>query len=171
MSEPLPTIVILGASGLIGEAVASHLRCEGFSVVPIARRFNTAQKNSFGSAAIESPIVALTEVELANILSESKSDIVVNCIGVLQDSHRGHTDNVIMASSHGSLTRWQNRLSSPYSCICRFPDKTTRTGRNLASRSGKRNGLSPPARFHLLSCGRASLWRLPPMGAAPWFGR
>lgn len=94
MSEPLPTIVILGASGLIGEAIASELRRNDFSVVPIARRFNFAQRNSFGLAAIEAPIVALTAGALANLLSESKPDIVINCVGVLQDSGRGTTDEV-----------------------------------------------------------------------------
>jgi nucleoside-diphosphate-sugar epimerase len=94
MTEPLPTIAILGASGLIGEALACGLALEGFSVVPMARRFTRAQTNNFGSAAIESSFTALDANGLAQLLAETKIDIVVNCAGVLQDGPRGGTDAV-----------------------------------------------------------------------------
>src|SRR6185312_9638115 len=92
MSEVLPTVVVLGASGLIGEAVASRLSREGFPIVPIARRFTMAQKNAFGSAAVESPDFALETESLSKILAAKEIDIVVNCVGVLQDGLRGTTD-------------------------------------------------------------------------------
>ena len=94
MNTTLPTIAVFGASGLIGEAVASQLSREGFPVVPIARRFTRAQKNGFGSAAVEYPIVALDTDSLCKILSAKMIDIVVNCVGVLQDGPRGSTDAV-----------------------------------------------------------------------------
>ena len=94
MQKPFPTIAVLGASGLIGEAVASHLSREGFPVVAIARRFTSAQKIAFGPAVVECPIVALGADALAQIFTENNVDIVVNCIGVLQDGHRGSTDAV-----------------------------------------------------------------------------
>jgi hypothetical protein len=62
--------------------------------VPIARRFGLAQKAAFGPAAVERPIVELAADELAQLLIENEIDIVVNCVGVLQDGHRGSTDAV-----------------------------------------------------------------------------
>src|ERR1700735_2011150 len=94
MTEALPTIAILGASGLIGEALASGLAQEGFPVVPVARLFTRAQKNSFGSAAIEPSFVTRDANALAQLLAENRIDIVVNCVGVLQDGPRGDTDEV-----------------------------------------------------------------------------
>jgi len=89
-----PVIAILGASGLIGEAVAAALLHEGWPVVPIARHFTSAQKAAFGPAAIESPVVALGAEDLARLLPERQVEIIVNCIGVLQDGPRGTTDAV-----------------------------------------------------------------------------
>lgn len=87
-------ITVLGASGLIGEAVAARLSQEGFSVVPLARRFTAAQKTAFGKAAVECPFVALDDEALAQVLADNKIDIVVNCVGILQDGPRGSTQSV-----------------------------------------------------------------------------
>lgn len=89
-----PTIAVLGASGLIGRAVAAALAAEGFPVVAIARRFTASQREQFGAAGLERPIVDLDDTALARVLQSAGADIVVNCIGVLQDSSRGGTDAV-----------------------------------------------------------------------------
>jgi uncharacterized protein YbjT (DUF2867 family) len=94
MTRSLPIIAILGASGLIGEAVAVWLSRAGFSVVAIARRFSSAQHTAFGSAVIESKIVDLDSAALDELLDKSRADIVVNCIGILQDGPGGATDTV-----------------------------------------------------------------------------
>lgn len=86
----LPAVALLGASGLIGEAVAAQLLRDGLPVVPIARRFTPAQKATFAGAAVECSFVADTDA-LAKIFACSKVEIVVNCVGVLQDGHRGST--------------------------------------------------------------------------------
>lgn len=101
MNESLPTIVILGASGLIGASVAVQLMKDDYAVVPVARRFGSDQKAILGPAAIESSIVELTSVELADLLTEARAVIVVNCVGVLQDGSRGKTDEV----HHGFVAR------------------------------------------------------------------
>lgn len=93
MNERLPTIAILGASGLIGQAVAISLQREGFAVAAIARRFTEAQKADLAVAA-DSPLVGLGANALAGLLSEQDVDIVVNCVGVLQDAGEGRTDAV-----------------------------------------------------------------------------
>ncbi|WP_119417925.1 SDR family oxidoreductase [Desertibaculum subflavum] len=94
MAGTLPTIAVLGASGLIGGAVADTLAAEGFPVVAIARRFTLSQRERFGSAALEQPIVDLDGAALARLIETAGADIVVNCIGVLQDGPRGGTDAV-----------------------------------------------------------------------------
>ena len=85
---PLPTIAILGASGLIGEALARHLQSEGFPVLALARRFTTAQRQAL-RRPIERPLVEAPAADLARLLADEGASIVVNCIGVLQDSGKG----------------------------------------------------------------------------------
>ncbi|MHB2264797.1 SDR family oxidoreductase [Aliihoeflea sp. PC F10.4] len=90
-NKPLPTIAVLGASGLIGQAVTMQLLQDGFRVVPVARNFATAQMTAFADAAVQRPIVGLDNQALQHLLAEMEADIVVNCIGVLQDSARRGT--------------------------------------------------------------------------------
>jgi nucleoside-diphosphate-sugar epimerase len=94
MTVALPTIAVFGASGLIGEAVAAGLMRQGFPVVPVARRFTRAQQARFGVRAVESPIVSLATTGLAELLERHDIDVIVNCVGVLQDSGRGRADEV-----------------------------------------------------------------------------
>ena len=90
----LPVVAVLGASGLIGETIATGLAREGFSVVPIARRFTRAQWAAFGSTSVECPLVDLEAPALAQIFTENRIDIVVNCVGVLQDTTRDRAEVV-----------------------------------------------------------------------------
>ena len=93
MSE-LPTIAVLGASGLVGEALASGLAEEGFAVVAVARRFTPAQAARFGAAAVTCPIAECDVEALAALFAAHDVDVVVNTLGVLQDSGRGNTTAV-----------------------------------------------------------------------------
>ncbi len=102
MASAPPVIAVLGASGLIGQAVASHLLAEGFAVVPIARAFTAAQKAAWGGQARESAIVGLDAAALAGLVAGA--DIVVNCIGVLQDSARRGSAADAHAGFVGQLT-------------------------------------------------------------------
>ncbi len=92
MTKPLPTIAVLGASGLIGEATARLLLHEGFPVLAIARRFSSAQTSIFGKTGIECSLVDTNVLD--RIFAENEIDIVLNCIGVLQDGYRGSTETV-----------------------------------------------------------------------------
>lgn len=83
-----PRIAILGASGLIGQAVAGGLTTAGLPVLTMARRFTAAQRHQFGADAREVPFVDLDSGALVALLDNC--DIIVNCIGVLQD---GATDS------------------------------------------------------------------------------
>ena len=87
MEKRVTTIAVLGASGLIGEAVASQLRANGFQVVAIARRFTKAQKHALPTV-VECPIVDLPPEALRQLFERHGVDIAVNCIGVLQDSRK-----------------------------------------------------------------------------------
>ncbi|QLP97803.1 MAG: SDR family oxidoreductase [Rhodoblastus sp.] len=79
-------IAVLGASGLIGEAVTRDLVADGFDVVAMARRFTPRQMAAFGARAVEAPFVAKTAQTLAATLEAHGVGVVVNCVGALQAS-------------------------------------------------------------------------------------
>jgi len=87
-----PVIAVLGAAGLIGQAVAAHLAETGFEVRPIARRFTAAQRAGFAGQVAEGPFAGLDSPALAALLDGA--EVVVNCLGVLQDSGRDRTEEV-----------------------------------------------------------------------------
>jgi uncharacterized protein YbjT (DUF2867 family) len=86
------TILVLGASGLIGRFVTDDLRARGFRVVGLARSLSPAQRMS--ALDIELPILALDAAALARLLREREVDVVVNCLGVLQDGPGSDTGAV-----------------------------------------------------------------------------
>lgn len=86
------TILVLGASGLIGRFATDDLRARGFRVVGIARSLSPAQKMS--ALDIELPILSLDAAALTRLLSEHAVDVVVNCLGVLQDGPGSDTNAV-----------------------------------------------------------------------------
>jgi uncharacterized protein YbjT (DUF2867 family) len=86
------TILVLGASGLIGRFVTDDLRARGFRVVGLARSLSPAQKIS--ALDVERPILSLDVAALTHLLSEHAVEIVVNCLGVLQDGPGSDTNAV-----------------------------------------------------------------------------
>ena len=76
-------VLVLGASGLIGRFVTDDLRARGFHVVGIARRFSPSQKTS--ALDLEMPLLAMDAGGLAQLIGKHGIDIVVNCLGILQD--------------------------------------------------------------------------------------
>lgn len=86
------TILVLGASGLIGRFVTDDLRTRGFRVVGLARSLSPAQTMS--ALDVELPILSLDTSALTRLLSEHAVDIVVNCLGVLQDGPGSDTNAV-----------------------------------------------------------------------------
>src|SRR5229473_2163340 len=77
-------ILVLGASGLIGRFITDDLRARGFHVVGIARRFAASQKAS--ALDLEMPVMSMDTGSLARLIGEHDIDLVVNGLGVLQDS-------------------------------------------------------------------------------------
>ncbi|MCK1389838.1 SDR family oxidoreductase [Bradyrhizobium sp. 1] len=86
------TILVLGASGLIGRFVTDDLRVRGFRVVGVARSLSPAQKMS--ALDIELPILSLEVAALTRLLREHAVDVAVNCLGVLQDGPGSDTNAV-----------------------------------------------------------------------------
>lgn len=86
------TILVLGASGLIGRFVTDDLRLRGFRVVGVARTLSSAQR--MNALDIELPILSLDASVLTRLLSEHAADVVVNCLGVLQDGPGSNTNAV-----------------------------------------------------------------------------
>ncbi|MCP3474646.1 SDR family oxidoreductase [Bradyrhizobium sp. CCGUVB1N3] len=92
MREVVRNILLLGASGLIGRFVTDDLRARGFRVIGVARQLSPAQKMS--ALDIELPILILDAAALTRLLNEHAVDVVVNCLGVLQDSPGSDTNAV-----------------------------------------------------------------------------
>ena len=76
-------ILVLGASGLIGGFVTRDLRIRGFPVVGVARKLAASQKS--GALDLELPVMSMEAAALARLLRDHHIDVVVNCLGVLQD--------------------------------------------------------------------------------------
>lgn len=83
MNEHGLKVLVLGASGLIGRFVTDDLRLRGFQVVGMARSFSPSQKSS--ALDIEWPIMTMAPEALAQLIAARRIDVVVNCLGVLQD--------------------------------------------------------------------------------------
>src|SRR6202166_3541206 len=96
-------ILVLGGSGLIGRFVTDDLRIRGFDVVGVARKFSAGQRTN--AADLEMPILPMASVALARLFRDHKIDVVVNCLGVLQDGpgrdttavHRDFTARLVQA--------------------------------------------------------------------------
>ena len=85
-------ILVLGASGLIGRFVTDDLRARGFAVVGIARQFSASQKVS--TLDLELPVMSMDAPALARLIRDRAIDVVVNCLGVLQDGPGSDTSAV-----------------------------------------------------------------------------
>src|SRR4029453_3238133 len=83
MNADVRKILVLGASGLIGRFVTDVLRGRGFAVVGGARKLSASQKG--GALDLELPVMSMEAVALARLLRDHRIDVVVNCLGVLQD--------------------------------------------------------------------------------------
>jgi len=85
-------ILVLGTSGLIGRFVTDDLRARGFAVTGVARKLSAAQKSS--PLDLELPIMSMDVAALAGLLRACAIDVVVNCLGVLQDGPGSDTTAV-----------------------------------------------------------------------------
>jgi uncharacterized protein YbjT (DUF2867 family) len=77
------SILVFGASGLIGRYVTEDLRARGFRAIGLARRFSASQ--GAGALDLELPILSLQAADLARLIRDHAVGTIVNCIGVLQD--------------------------------------------------------------------------------------
>jgi uncharacterized protein YbjT (DUF2867 family) len=75
-------VAILGASGLIGHALARDLLQRGSDVRGLARHFTSAQSAELAGVAVTVPLLSLSKAELAAALRDA--DMVVNTVGILQ---------------------------------------------------------------------------------------
>jgi uncharacterized protein YbjT (DUF2867 family) len=84
-------ILVLGASGMIGRFITDDLRARGFAVVGVARKLPASQR---GPLDLELPIMSMDAPALSGLLRERAIDLVVNCLGVLQDGPGSDTNAV-----------------------------------------------------------------------------
>jgi uncharacterized protein YbjT (DUF2867 family) len=76
-------VLVLGASGLIGRFVTDELRSRGLQAVGVARSYSASQRT--GAFDLELPLLALDSSALAQMIGDYGIDVVVNCVGLLQD--------------------------------------------------------------------------------------
>ena len=96
-------ILVLGASGLIGRFLTEDLRQRGFGVVAVARKFAASQVCH--ALDLEMSLLAMDTAALARLIGEHAIDVVVNCLGVLQDGpgndvravHRDFVERLLQA--------------------------------------------------------------------------
>ncbi len=81
MTSAVRTTLVFGAAGLLGQYLTADLRRRGFRVVGIARRFATRPH----ADDLEQPIMTMMAQELAGLMRATQADVIVNCLGVLQD--------------------------------------------------------------------------------------
>lgn len=89
---PPRKILVFGASGLIGRFVTDDLRARGFQVIGVARKFSISQKVS--AFELEIPILSMEQAALTRLIRDHSVDVVVNCLGVLQDGPSSDTGAV-----------------------------------------------------------------------------
>jgi uncharacterized protein YbjT (DUF2867 family) len=112
-------ILVLGASGLIGRTVTDDLRARGFHVTGFARRFSASQKAS--SFDLEAPVLSMDSAALAQLIKDRNIDLVVNCVGVLQDGigsdtravHRDFVERLLQAIGQSSRATRLVHISIP----------------------------------------------------------
>lgn len=85
-------ILVLGASGLIGSYVTGDFRACGFETIGVARTFAASQRSS--ALDLEMPVMSMPSSALARLLRDRAIDVVVNCLGVLQDGPGSNTRDV-----------------------------------------------------------------------------
>jgi uncharacterized protein YbjT (DUF2867 family) len=105
MTEPpnQQSVLVLGASGLIGRCVTDDLRERGFRAIGIARTFPASRKTS--PLDLEMPVLSLASTALVRLIRDHAVDTVVNCLGVLQDGpgsdtravHRDFVERLLQA--------------------------------------------------------------------------
>jgi uncharacterized protein YbjT (DUF2867 family) len=146
----MPHIAILGANGLIGNALTLDLRGRGFSVRAYARRFSPGQRAALGHDAVQAQLVSLPEKDLARLLRDA--DIVINTVGILQGSEAS-------AVHHGFVERLAAccAAAAPRKLLVHFSvageEKDDRTTYSQTKRQGERVIAASGAPFVVLRPG------------------
>ena len=92
MTDISRKILVLGASGLIGRNLTDDLRIRGFETIGVARNFSASQRSN--ALDLEMPVMAMASAALARLFRDRAIDVVVNCLGVLQDGPGSDTSAV-----------------------------------------------------------------------------
>jgi NAD(P)-dependent dehydrogenase (short-subunit alcohol dehydrogenase family) len=131
-------ILVLGASGLVGRFITDDLRARGFEVLGVARKLSASQKNS--PLDLELPIMSMDAPALASLLRDRAIDVVVNCLGVLQDGPSSELAPCIGISLRACCRRSAAPAASSASSTSRSPAPPRRTALPLPPPSARPNG-------------------------------
>src|SRR4051812_33803415 len=103
MSQNARKNLVLGGSGPIGRYVTDDLRIRGFETIGLARSLAPSQR--LGALDLEMSVMSMASSTLARLLRDRAVDVVVNCLGVLQDGpgsdtravHRDFVERLLQA--------------------------------------------------------------------------
>ena len=145
-------VLVLGASGLIGRFLTDDLRSRSFQVTGLAREFTLAQRTS--PLDLELPIMAMDRAALAQLLGDQDVDVVVNCLGVLQDGpgsdtaavHREFVHRLLEAINASGRAIRLIHISIPGSAKDDLTDfsRTKREAEQIIAASGLRYAILRP---------------------------
>ena len=133
-------VLVLGADRVDRGGHCGDLARRGFPVIAAARRFTPAQRNRFGANARELPSPASTRTRWRGCCK--RCDVVVNCLGVLQDAPataRANSRPFVGRLSPRCAPRGARFCSS----ICRFRAPRRTTVPPSAAASARRSAPSP----------------------------
>lgn len=145
-------VLVLGAAGLIGHALASDCRRAGLAVTAVARRFAPGQRFDESIDFRETPLVGVGPEALGALLDAARPDVVVNTIGVLgdgpdasaRDVHAGFVDDLLAALAGRGA--YLVHVSVPGEAVDdRTPFSRTKRAAEVAiARSGQRYAILRP---------------------------
>lgn len=91
MEKSTITTLIMGSTGMLGHMVSNHLLKEGYNVVTVSRKHQGCGRNIVGD---------LTDaVFLQNVLGFVNYDVIVNCVGVLNNDCDDDISNSVFLNS------------------------------------------------------------------------
>ncbi|MCA1443689.1 SDR family oxidoreductase [Ensifer sp. IC4062] len=127
-------ILILGATGFIGSAIARKLVDDGHQVTGLGR--------DPSRAALKMPALRWVGADLAGMTQSGDwhgalagQDVVINCAGALQD---GLSDNLVATQEKAMLALYETALGSGLRLVVQISAETERAGRDLAFLATKR---------------------------------
>lgn len=131
--EKCMNFLILGATGMAGHTIAIYLKEQGHKVTALSRKPFPYCKNVIGD---------VTDLKfLADVINENNYDIVINCIGILNQDAEQNKHNAVLVNSYlphylSHITQNSSTRIIHMSTDCVFSGKTGNYNENSVRDGG-----------------------------------